>query len=542
MKLRHISYIAIAALGLASCEPEFDNPVEDGGYFDQGSADFTTYVALGNSLTSGYADGALYIQGQKNSFPNILAEQLMQVGGGEFTQPLMNDNLGGLLLGGNQIASNRLTLSVVNGEPAPTPISGTPTTEVTNTLTGSFNNMGVPGAKSFHLLAPGYGNAAGVQTGQANPYFARFRSAENATILEDAIAQNPTFFSLWIGNNDVLSYATSGGIGVNQMGNFDPSTYGPNDITDPNVFGGVYTQIVDGMISAGASSGVVLNIPDVASTPFFTTVPTQPISPADLGDQLATLNATYTQLNQAFAFIGVPERSIQFSESGPSGLVVRDESLPDISAQLTAVLTGAGVPPAQAQLYGQQYGQARQTIYEPALVTPNDTSDDDNRTDYEDLILLTTSSAIGQINEARVAALVGMGVPQADAAQLSINGITYPLEDRYVLIKAEQDEVAQATTAYNQAIKAIADANNLAFVDTKSLLNQLASTGISYDGGLITSEFATGGAFSLDGIHLTPRGYAFIANEIILAIEQKYEAELPEINIGQYNGGPAIGD
>lgn len=544
MKLKHISYLAIAAIGFASCEPEFDNPVEDGGYFDQGSADFTTYVALGNSLTAGFADGALYIQGQENSFPNILAQQFEQVGGGEFTQPLMNDNIGGLLLNGQPMESfgNRLTLSMVGDSPSPTPISGAPTTEVTNTLSGSFNNMGVPGAKSFHLLAPGYGNVAGLQTGQANPYFVRFRSAESATILEDAVAQNPTFFSLWIGNNDVLSYAVSGGTGVNQTGNFDPSTYGSNDITDPNVFGGIYTQIVDGMISAGATSGVVLNIPDVASTAFFTTVPTQPISPADLEGQLATLNGTYAQLNQAFAFLGVPERSIQFSESGPSGLVVRDESLPDMSAQLTAVLTGAGVPPAQAQLYGQQYGQARQTIYEPELVTPSDTSDDADRTDYEDLILLTTSSVIGKVNEDRVTALVGMGVPEAEATQLSINGITYPLEDQYVLIKAEQDEVATATTAYNQTIKAIADANNLAFVDANALLDQLASTGISYDGGLITSEFATGGAFSLDGIHLTPRGYAFIANEIILAVEQKYDAELPAINIGQYNGGPAIGD
>ncbi|PZD78804.1 G-D-S-L family lipolytic protein [Mesonia sp. K7] len=541
MKLRHISYIAIAAIGFASCEPEFDNPVEDGGYFDQGSADFTTYVALGNSLTAGYADGALYIRGQENSFPNILAQQFMQVGGGEFTQPLMNDNLGGLLLGGNQIAAPRLKLTLVEGSPSPVPVDGTPTTEVTNTLSGGFNNMGVPGAKSFHLLAPGYGNVAGVQTGQANPYFVRFRSAENTTVLEDAVAQNPTFFSLWIGNNDVLSYATSGGIGVDQTGNFDPSTYGPNDITDPNVFGGAYTQIVDGMISAGASSGVVLNIPDVASTAFFNTVPTQPISPADLEGQLATLNGTYAQLNQAFAFLGVPERSIQFSESGPSGLVVKDESLPDMSAQLTAVLTGAGVPPAQAQIFGQQYGQARQTIYEPELVTPSDTSDDADRTDYEDLILLTTSSVIGVVNEDRVATLVGMGVPQAEAAQLSINGITYPLEDQYVLIKAEQDEVAAATTAYNQTIKAITDANNLAFVDANALLDQLANGGLSLeDGTFLTSEFATGGAFSLDGIHLTPRGYAFIANEIIKAIELKYEAEIPNVNVGQYSEGPAL--
>src|SRR5690606_36015184 len=95
---------------------------------------------------------------------------------------------------------------------------GVPTTEIGVPLTGLFNNMGVPGAKSFHLLAPGYGNVAGVPSGLANPYFARFASGASTSIITDAVAQNPTFFSLWIGNNDVLSYATSGGIGVNQTG------------------------------------------------------------------------------------------------------------------------------------------------------------------------------------------------------------------------------------------------------------------------------------------------------------------------------------
>ncbi len=30
--------------------------------------------------------------------------------------------------------------------------------------------------------------------------------------------------------------------GVDQTGNLDPSTYGGNDITDPNVFASVYSQ------------------------------------------------------------------------------------------------------------------------------------------------------------------------------------------------------------------------------------------------------------------------------------------------------------
>src|SRR5690606_3977599 len=168
------------------------------------------------------------------------------VGGGDFTQPMMHDNLGGLLMGGTQIAENRFVLAVgPDGNPSPVRLEGTPITDITNKLTGPFNNMGVPGAKSYHLVAPGYGNAAGVATGTANPYFARFASSESATVIGDAVAQNATFFSLWIGNNDILGYATSGGSGVDQTGNLDPSTYGGKDITDPNVFASVYSQQVE---------------------------------------------------------------------------------------------------------------------------------------------------------------------------------------------------------------------------------------------------------------------------------------------------------
>jgi hypothetical protein len=146
---------------------------------------------------------------------------------------------------------------------------------------------------------PGYGNVAGVATGQANPYFVRFASSPSTTILADAAAQDPTFFSLWIGNNDVLGYATSGGSGTNQTGNFNPATYGPNDITDPNVFANVYTALVDGMTANGAQ-GVVANLPYVTTIPFFTTVPHNPV-PLNAATA-AQLNAGFSAYNNGLLF------------------------------------------------------------------------------------------------------------------------------------------------------------------------------------------------------------------------------------------------
>ena len=45
-----------------------------------GSADFSAFVAFGDSFTAGYADGALYRHGQESSFPAIMAQQFALVG------------------------------------------------------------------------------------------------------------------------------------------------------------------------------------------------------------------------------------------------------------------------------------------------------------------------------------------------------------------------------------------------------------------------------------------------------------------------------
>ena len=199
---KFLGLLPIVGLLLISCEEDDPSLLDNGMQMEEpivvtsGSANFANYVSLGNSLTAGFSDAALFIAGQEASFPNMLAGQFALAGGGTFSQPLMSDNLGGLTLGGNPISGNRLILSFASGSPTPVPVGGQGATEVSNVLSGAFNNMGVPGAKSYHLLAPGYGNVAGVALGLANPYYARFASSPTATVLGDAAAQNATFFSL----------------------------------------------------------------------------------------------------------------------------------------------------------------------------------------------------------------------------------------------------------------------------------------------------------------------------------------------------------
>ncbi len=74
-------------------------------------------------------------------------------------------------------------------------------------------------------------------------------------------------------------------------------------------------------------------------------------------------------------------------------------------------------------------------------------------------------------------------------------------------------------------------------MDANAKLKQLAAdSGISWDGVKYTAKFVSGGAFSLDGVHLTGRGYGVIANEFITAINATYNSSLPLVDPNKYSG------
>jgi lysophospholipase L1-like esterase len=490
-------YLAVLAAVFAGCEPEFENEVNSGSY-SAGEADFSSYVAIGNSLTAGYIDGTVYREGQKNSFPNILSQQFALVGGGAFTQPSYEDdvnNTGGFLLGTTPITSTRLIINTSTG--GPEPIAGLPTANVGTLQATAYNNMGVPGAKSFHFLAAGYGNLAGVQAGMANPYFVRTATSPTATVLGDAMSKNPTFFTNWVGDMDVLAFATSGGTGVDQTGNMNPASYGPNDITDPQVFASVYSTITN-TLTAGGAKGVCATIPNVTSIPYFTTVPYNPV-PLDAGTA-ALLNQGFAQYNGGLqvaknaGLITADEatrRTIAFHAGADNAVTISDEGLTNLS--------GLGLP---------SYRQATAS----------------------DLIVLTARSVIGTT--------VG-GNPQ------QINGVSVPLADQWVLVPSEITLINTATTNFNNTIKAIAASKGLAVADMNAVLTQLvtglqSADGQIYKANYFSSATANTVVFSLDGVHPNARGYALVANEFIKVINSFYKAHLPFVIPGSYPGATIL--
>lgn len=511
--MKNYKYLVLflLSLGFVSCDDsgDLDAIVEEVVpvvQLEANGLNFSKYISLGASFTAGFTDGGLFKAAQENSFPNILAGKFKLANGGDFKQPLMNDNIGGLLLGGNVIQGPRLFF---NGA-TPQVLSATPTTEVTTPVGGGLNNLGVPGAKSFHLLAAGYGNVQGVALGLANPYYARMATSPTATVLGDAMAQQPTFFTLSeIGGNDVLGYATSGGSGVDQSpsaanptGNLDPSTYGGNDITNPLVFKNVFSNLVTTLTSGGAK-GVVANVPYITTLAHFTTVPYNPV-PLDAATA-GLVNGAYAPYNggiqqafgtlvqlqvmtQAQADAEIAKRTINFS-AGQNAVVIVDENLTDLEA----------INPAFAGL--KQYRQA--------------TSDD--------LLVLTSSSFIGTLADPN--------------NPLSINGVAVPLADRWVLTPEEQLAIKTATDAYNQAIDEVVASNpNIALVDFKGVLQE-ASMGISFDGYNMTTKLVTGGLISLDGVHLTARGYALMANKILAAMDAKFGSNFTKATNGLAKAG-----
>ena len=465
----------------AGCDSDISGSFGDDP--DPGSTDFSTFVVLGDSLIAGYADDALYRHGQQNSFPAIMAQQFTTVGGGEFDQPLMDTGkTGSLTLSMVDLGrSDRLVLAP-NPVPDPdrpaVPLAIVPTDtqaiDVRLPGAGMYNNIGVPGAKSFNADDADYGelNIGAVVAMTANPYFARFASSDTVTMIADAQAQVPSFFVLWIGNFDILFYAIAGAPGT-----VNP-TYGTGsaDMTDPAVFTPAYQALV-ASLKTPANKGILVNIPDVSSLAYFNTVPYNAIT-LD-ATSAANLNLFFAPYNAAVAGSGIPpdekiERTLNYV-AGDNPVLILDDDLTPIGGQQNLRFATA-----------------------------------------EDLIVLPASAKI-----------------EVDSG--GQYGVSVPLVDLDVLTKDEKDSINDARLAYNITIKAEADADpDLLLFDADAFFTELSTTGILYGSGGISSTFAQGGGISLDGIHPTARGYAVIANEMFKLINAGFGGYIPPVDPSDY--------
>ncbi|MCY7349131.1 MAG: SGNH/GDSL hydrolase family protein [Cytophagaceae bacterium] len=208
-----------------------------------GEADFSRYVAIGNSLTAGVMNGGLYRSGQVGSYPNLLAQQFNRAGGGDFAQPLFaegQENGSGYL---QLSSSTTLALAPVTDNLAIRSSSPLLYTK----FSGPNQNLGIPGIRLSDIALRGYGSA------QGNAFFERLlpAGAEQKTYLEAIADSKPTFFTCWLGTNDVQNFVTSGGV---------------KPITQDSTFKLACQQLLKTLAATGAR-GVVANLPDPTLLP-----------------------------------------------------------------------------------------------------------------------------------------------------------------------------------------------------------------------------------------------------------------------------------
>ncbi len=441
-----ILLISISLITFIGCEDRSDLTAPQPP--STGEADFTRFVAIGNSLTAGYQNSSLYEKSQMYSFGKIIADQV----GTDFVQPLISEpGIPGKL----QIEA--LSPDVVIGK---NPGVGAPTNL---DYQKPYNNLGVPGAILYDLVDTTDFQQKAVTRG--NPFFSvvlRDQQLGNS-IIKQALNLQPTFITLWIGNNDVLGYATSGG-----TKGTDPAT--GKLPTDVPTFTALYNMVGAALNDpTGARKIAAANIPDVKNIPFFTTV-------------------------------------------GP---------------KLAVGLEASGVPAIVYQKNGEIVGTG--------VATTADLKEG------KILLTLTSSGYVGLLGDTSGKYYASLGITPPDGIDITKPfgfDPTNPWPDVFTLDASEIDITKEATKAFNKVISDVVDlySDTWVLVDVNTFFNELKQAEITNGGMIIdginfNTSYITGNTFALDGVHPTTYGYGIIANYFIDAINKKFGASIPHINV-----------
>jgi lysophospholipase L1-like esterase len=282
-----------------------------------------------------------------------------------------------------------------------------------------YNNLGIPGALAAEIPTA---TSSAVSLSGSDFFDLVLRNPNlgntNTTVIQQALLLNPTFATVWLGNNDVLGYAAAGGVAPGL----------PIPVANVQAAIGAVLQ----SLTAGGADVAIANIPSILSAPYFTTIKPFLTFP---GTSIPLLDGN----NAKQYFIG------------PTGAKLTDDDLITLAAQDT----------------------------------------------------------------------LGKGA-----------GTYFPLPDKYVLSATEQWLVDKSIGDYNTAISSLATQYGAVLVDVNALFLDIDAHGIEYGGVTFTSQLVLGGIFSLDGIHPSDFGQSIVANHFIKAINAKYEADIPLVDVG----------
>ncbi len=426
MKLYYL--IGVSMLVLSSCRPSLEVPEPNAGVLAIGQ-----YVAIGDGYTAGTSNVKIndslgntgwYKEAQSYSFPALLAEQFSLAKDYPFTQPPITS------AGSGHLFVESMSKPICDFEES-TPViwftEADPTWNQTSVSTIP-DNLGFPGLAIHTVNTP-------IQTSESPQW--KLLGGNDLQTYRGLVSQaKPGFFSMFLGLEDILSFAVSGG---------ENSVWLPRHEVALQ-----YETLLETALAVPGSYGVVANLPDPTSFPYFTKIQ-----------------------NQFQNIENCKESSLPIYITSQSG---------DIS---TAKSTDRILLPAGSLLGTDFIG----------------------------------NGPFGLVN-------------------------TNPIPSRWVMDENDLLELRTQVALLNSVVDSLVNHINstsgfqrLAIVDLNTAFDSLEK-GILEDGLTLSNEYLSGGIFALDGLYLTPRGNAWLANQFISTINRvsEFRAAIPPLSVTAFPG------
>ena len=225
-----------AVVAIAACEPSRDVL---GPTTPSGGDLFRSYVAIGNSITAGFQSNGINDSTQRQAYPLLLARAM----GTRYAYAAL------AMPGCPPPIANTQTGALVGatGTTPPAPCSARIAASVTEVL----NNVAVPGARVLDPTSP---------TDASNALTTFVLGGK--TQVQRALDADPSFVTVWIGNNDVLQAGLSGILVPNVV----PGQAGIR--STPAAFQTAYDALI-AQLTAGAPNvkGVLMGVAQVSNLP-----------------------------------------------------------------------------------------------------------------------------------------------------------------------------------------------------------------------------------------------------------------------------------
>lgn len=423
--MRKIYLSGFLLLTLFSCKPGLEIPAPDPGILN-----LTSFVSVGDGYTAGLSDVQIgdstaftgwHPEGQRYSFPSLLSDQFSLAGDISFSQPSLP------ITGSGRLYVESVAEPICEFEES-TPVIWMEKGEIDwNTDKNVLipDNLGMPGLKISDATLP--------FSQLESPTWSMLGATGLQTYSGLIREPRPQFFSLFMGLEQYVMHALDG-----------------QDIPLPTRAEIVENlgEILDRLTEIPGSHGLIANLPDATTFPYFTRIREQFIN-------IENCKGTATPIY------------ITNSDGAISEAVEGDRILLPARPYLGTEYNGDG--------------------------------------------------PFGLVN-------------------------TNPVPEQWVLDRAELSTIRASVLDYNVIVDSLVNDINItsgyekvAVVDLYSAFRDLES-GIIEDGIVLSTEYLTGGIFSLDGLFLTPRGNAWLANVFIETINQvtTFGASIPPLDITSY--------